>query len=307
MNPKKIHPELRKLFSRIPPIPFHHPWMLNIFQLLGKCQRRRSSMLGVTIEDRQLNTAAVRIYRPEGALSGAGLLWMHGGGYIIGSTIISDRECATYARDLKMIVVSVEYRLAPKFPFPCALDDCFEAWLWFQDNADVLGVAQERIVISGQSAGGGLAAALAQRIADDGRIQPAGQALFCPMIDDRTAARDELDTVKHRLWNNKNNRGGWKFYLGQTPGLAQTPEYAVPARRENLASLAPAWIGVGDIDLFCEEDCRYAERLRAAGVECELIVVPGGPHAFETIVPNAPVSRDYMDSNYRFLRKVLEL
>lgn len=293
--------------SRIPAVPFHNPILLPILQFLTKISPAKKSIPGVSISEQKLDTARVRIYRPEGELSGAGLLWTHGGGMIIGSPVINDRECSRYAKELKLVVVSVEYRLAPKHPFPCALDDCFEAWRWMQNSAFALGIAPDRIVISGQSAGGGLAASLAQKISDEGGVQPAGQALFCPMLDDRTAARRELDDIKHRVWNNKNNRGAWAWYLGHPPGKVSVAQYAVPARREYLSGLPPTWIGVGDIDLFYEEDHLYATRLKKAKVSCHLEVVPGGPHSFELFFPEASVTRVFMNSNYKFLCEVLKV
>lgn len=307
MKNDKVHPQLRKIFARIPAIPFHNRVFLWLLNLLARIPRKTRPMPGVSIVEQKLESASVRIYRPEGELSGAGMLWIHGGGYILGSPAMNDRECARYATDLKIVVVSVGYRLAPKFPFPCALNDCFEAWQWLQNNAGDMGVSADHIVISGQSAGGGLAAALVQRLFDHGGVQPAGQALIYPMLDDRTAARKDLDAVKHKLWNNRNNRGGWTYYLGRPPGEPKLPPYAAPARRENLSGLPTAWIGVGDIDLFHEEDSLYASRLSEAGVDCELDIVPGGPHAFELFVADAPVSRDFVESNYRFLRRVLGL
>lgn len=317
MNLEKVHPQLQKTYGRIPPVPFHSRVFLTFVSLLsvvlGLVKKllvilrgpRETPGLGVT--ERKLVNAGVRVYQPEGASSGAGLLWIHGGGFVVGDAASSDSQCAAYARDLNLTVVSVEYRLAPRYPFPCAMDDCFEAWQWFQDNSADLGVSPERIVISGQSAGGGLAAGLAQRVFDHGGVQPAGQALFYPMLDDRTAARTELDAVKHRLWNNRNNRGGWSYYLGQAPGLPEVPAYAAPARRQDLAGLPTTWIGVGDIDLFYAEDCEYAERLGDAGVRCQLEVVPAAPHAFELFVADAPISIEFMQSNYQFLRQVLNL
>jgi acetyl esterase/lipase len=307
MNLDKVHPQLRKTYSRIPAVPFHNPVVLALIKLLGAIPRRTRSLAGVSIFVHKHDSGSVRVYRPEGAESGAGVLWIHGGGYIIGDAATNDRECALYARDLGVVVVSVEYRLAPRNPFPCALDDCVAAWRWFQAQAGELGVAPERIAIAGQSAGGGLAAALAQRLFDLGDVQPAGQVLIYPMLDDRTAARRELDAIGHRLWHNRSNRGGWTRYLGQAPGQDRLPPYAAPARRENLSGLPPAWLGVGDIDLFYEESIDYATRLQSGGVDCELVTVSGAPHAFEMLVPEAPVSRDFVDSQYRFLRRVLAL
>jgi acetyl esterase/lipase len=307
MNTNELNPQLQKLYNRIPSVPFHKAWFLKLLQLNTKWQSKPKVVAGMAIKDYNFGNAGVRVYQPEGETSGAGLLWIHGGGYIIGSPAINDRECVNYAKKLNITVVSVKYRLAPKHPFPAASDDCFAAWQWFQDKADDLGVAPTRIAISGQSAGGGLAAGLVQRIHDCGGIQPVGQALFYPMLDDRTAAQTELDALKHRLWNNKNNRGAWCYYLNQTPGLATVPAYSAPGRRENLEGLPPTWLGVGSVDLFFDEDQHYAARLGEAGVSCELKTVDGAPHAFDVIAPDVPISVEFLESNYHFLRRVLTL
>jgi len=135
--------------------------------------------------------------------------------------------------------------------------------------------------VGGESAGGGLAASLVQRLHDEG-AHPIGQWLFCPMLDDCTAARRELDAVDHFIWNNTANRFGWASYLGREPGAAEVAEYAVPARRTDLAGLPPAWICVSDIELFHDEDVDYARRLEAAGVPVTLDLVAGAPHGFES-------------------------
>jgi len=304
---EKIHPQLRQVIGRIPSVPIHNRVMLSVLKVAMRLAPYPKIVDGVIITEHRLHNAGVRVYRPEGTTSGAALLWIHGGGMIIGSAAMNDRECSVFAKELNIVVVSVEYRLAPKHTFPCATDDCFEAWQWLQSNADTLEIDPERIVVSGQSAGGGLAASLVQQVYDAGGIQPAGQALFCPMLDDRTAARIELDAIKHRIWNNTNNRGGWSWYLGHAVGEPELPNYAAPARRKDLSGLAEAWIGVGGVDLFCEEDTLYAERLREAGVNCELEIVEGAPHAFETFAPKAPITIDFMAANGRFLRRVLKL
>lgn len=306
MGGAPVHPDLRAVYRRIPPLPFHSRLFLRLVKAAAK-RRRARPMGGVLVEDRQLRHAALRIYRPEGALSGAGLVWIHGGGLLVGSPSMNDRECADYARELRLVVVSIDHRLAPEHPFPSAIDDCLEAWQWLQESAAELGVSPARIVISGLSAGGGLAAVLAQRIHDLGGVRPAGQALFSPMLDDRTAAREELDRPRHKLWSNRSNRSGWSHYLGGPPGMPELPAYAAAARREDLSGLPPAWIGVGELDLFSGECQRYAARLQEAGVESQLELVPGAPHGFESLAANAPVTRAYMASNYAFLRRVLGL
>ncbi len=307
MNIEQIHPELREAIQRFPKMPLHNRFFVTFFKLLGKIIPGSKTGPGVGVEDRKLKTASVRIYRPEGALSGAGLLWIHGGGLIIGGAKLDNRTCGALARDLNLVVVSVEYRLAPEHPFPAAIDDCFEAWQWFQQSARELGVDPARIALSGQSAGGGLAAALAQRAHDAGGVQPAAQALFCPMIDDRTATRHELDDIAYPLWPNRSNRAGWSWYLGQPAGAAKLPPYAAAARREDLTGLPPAWISTGDIELFYDEDRDYAERLQQAGVPCQLHVSPGAPHGFEVLVPDGALTQAMFLSAYRFLSAALGL
>ena len=307
MDINQIHPELRKTIRRIPTLPLHNRAFVSVLKTVINILPSGKMHGDVRITESRTGNTRVRIYIPEQALSGAGLLWIHGGGLMIGRAAQDDRLCINYAKRLGLVVVSVDYRLAPRHPFPAAIDDCYQAWCWFQGKAGQWGVDARRIAIGGQSAGGGLAATLAQRIKDRGGIQPAAQTLFCPMLDDRTAADQQLDAIKHRIWNNKSNRAGWSAYLGVPPGTPNVPEYAVPARREDLSGLPPAWIGVGDIDLFHDENRRYGERLQQQGVDCELHIAPMAPHAFETFVPGAPVSQQLFESNYRFLRRVLNI
>jgi acetyl esterase/lipase len=257
---------------------------------------------GVAIEKPPGDGPGVRVYRPSVIWSPAALMWIHGGGFVIGRAVQNDRFCGATARELGMVVVSVEYRKAPKHPFPAALDDCAAGWAWMQGEAAALGIDAARVALGGESAGGGLAASLAQRLHDEAGTRPAAQWLFCPMLDDRTAARQELDTVDHFVWNNRLNRFGWRSYLRGEPGAASLPAYAAAARRADLAGLPPAWIGVGDIDLFCEEDLAYAERLRSAGVEAALDVVPGAPHGFEVWAPDTALARGHVGRAQDWLR-----
>lgn len=308
MNIEQLHPDLRKSYGRIPAVPFHNR---AFYFVINKLMRLRNPKIkpfpGVVIEDHPLTHRNVRIYRPEGSANRAAVLWIHGGGFIIGDISTNDRECAALARTLGIVVVSAGYRVAPEHPFPAALDDCFDAWNYLQTNAEQWQIDRYRIAVLGQSAGGGLAASLAQRIADTGGVQPAGQVLMYPMLDDRTALNTALDPIKHRLWNNKNNRGAWSWFLGQPAGQADAPRYAAAARREELSGLPPAWIGVGDCDLFYEEDRAYAERLKAAGVPCEFFVGPQCPHGYDLIAPETSVGQALIQEYYRYLRNCLKL
>jgi acetyl esterase/lipase len=286
-----VDPALRAAVRRVPVLDVsRRPVRLLVRGLVRVLTRtpRSAAADGVAVADRRLGEGRVRVYRPERPATDAALLWVHGGGLVIGAARQDDRLCAGTAAELGMTVVSAEYRLAPEHRFPAALEDVLSAWTGLQHEAAALGVDPSRIVIGGESAGGGLAAALAQRLRDLGGVQPIGQWLFCPMLDDRTAARRELDARKHLVWPNTSNRVGWSAYLGREPGAASVPDYAVAARRTDLAGLPPAWLCVSDIELFHDEVVAYAARLRDAGVPAALEVVPGAPHGFENWAATTP-------------------
>ncbi|OBB59538.1 alpha/beta hydrolase [Mycobacterium sp. 852013-51886_SCH5428379] len=249
------------------------------------------------IEELTLSSGVtVRLFRPKGIpVPAPALLWIHGGGYVIGTAAQDDELCRRFSSELGISVVSVDYRLAPEHPYPTPLEDCYSALTWL---AKLPSVDPERVAIGGASAGGGLAAALALLARDRGEVPLVHQLLVYPMIDDRTVDRKDLDNPGHRLWNQASNRFGWSAYLGDADR-----DVAVPARREDLAGLPPAWVGVGSLDLFHDEDLAYAERLRTAGVPCEVEVVQGAFHGFDGIVPTADVSRKFFRSQCDALRK----
>lgn len=256
---------------------------------------------GVSIEEQ----SPFRIYRPHVRQSDAALLWIHGGGYLIGHPKQDDRFLGQTAAELGIMVVSVDYRLAPEHPFPAPLDDCLNAWNWMAESARELAINPDKMVIGGQSAGAGLAAALAQRVSASEGPAPIAQWLFCPMIDDRTATNRSLDSIRHRLWNNPLNHYGWQAYLGVAPGTASLPPYAAAARLADLSPLPPSWLGVGDIDLFHDEAQEYARRLGEAGVDTTLVIVPGAPHGFESWAADAAISKAYLASAREWLRAAI--
>ena len=306
MDFTKIHPELRKAARRLPPLPLHRYWLLKTMRhVVPKVIGEWPVPDGVAVRDVQLGNHKVRIYKPEARLSGAGVLWIHGGGFVMGGVEQDNRICSRYAAELNAVVLSTDYGLAPENPFPDGLEDCFESWQWFLEQARDLGVDPAGIAVAGQSGGGGMAASLAQRILDHGGTQPAAQFLFCPMLDDRTAARTELDAVKHVGWTNRNNRAAWSWYLGCEAGAGAVPDNAVPARREDLTGLPPTWIGIGDLDLFHEECRVYAERLKQAGVPTEIEEVPEAFHGFESLVPDSELAKGFFDRHFRYARDVL--
>ncbi|MEG9224752.1 alpha/beta hydrolase fold domain-containing protein [Aeromicrobium sp. Sec7.5] len=237
---------------------------------------------GVEVTEIHLDHGRVLVHRPAGGAPAAGaLLWFHGGGYVAGRPENDQHTCSWLASRLGVVVVAAEYRLAPEDPFPAALDDAVAALDWLHDHAEQLGVDPARVAVGGASAGGGLAAALAQRALDEGRTPIAFQLLVYPMLDDRTVRRP-VSRRPHLVWNPRSNRFGWTGYLGHPAGRDAAPEYAAAARRADLSGLPPAWIGVGDIDLFHDEDVEYARRLTAAGVRCTLHVEPGMFHGADS-------------------------
>ena len=291
----EIHPDLRRV-ARFAPRQIVYPWSLPLLRRLPVANR--SSDDGVDVVDLP-SGAGARLYRPTAAAAPtAALLWIHGGGYLLGSPEQDDALCRRYVQRLGIVVAAARYRLAPEHPYPIPLEDCYTVLTWL---AGLPGVDADRIAIGGASAGGGLAAALGFLARDRGEVSPVLQVLSYPMLDDRTVG-PELDKPGFRLWNTRSNRFGWTSYLG-----GADPAVAVPARRTDLAGLAPAWLGVGTLDLFCAEDLAYAARLNAAGVECEVHEVPGAFHGFDGLAPKAAVSQAYFDSTCASLRRALKV
>jgi len=249
---------------------------------------------------------ALRIYRPTLLSSQSpALYWMHGGGFLIGSPLQDERTSIDFARELNISVISVTYRLATEAPAPAAVEDAYAGLTWVWENAEDLGIDRERIAIGGASAGGGLAAALALYAHDRGEITPAFQLLVYPMLDDRTVTRTDIDTRGVRIWTPGSNRYAWTTYLGHEPGLAETSVYAAPARRDDLSDLPPAWIGVGDLDLFYDEDIAYAQRLEASDVPCEIYVVKGAFHGFDSIFSKSRVANEFWREQAGALQRAL--
>ncbi|RRD52654.1 alpha/beta hydrolase [Buchananella hordeovulneris] len=296
LRARDIRPAFRWAYRWVPQPPVANPRWLAAVQAASR--RITPPRLTRGLDYRYVPLAdgvGAHVYTPRGARQRPGLLWIHGGGYLFGNGAHEHRRCARQAHELGAVVVSPEYRFAPADPYPAALSDVAAAWRWLVDHCAELGVDAGRLVVGGQSAGGGLAAALTHQLHDAGGRQPAARWLFCPMLDDRTAADRSLDERGHFLWNNHSNWFAWRAYTGLPPGSPQVPEYAAPGRRADLRGLPPTWLGVGDIDLFYGETRRYARRLAAAGVDTELVVVPGGPHAFESYHNRTRPGRAFLD------------
>jgi acetyl esterase/lipase len=242
---------------------------------------------------------------PPGGAPRSAILHIHGGGFVVGAAKRWLPYLQKFAAALNCLVVTVDYRLAPETPFPGALEDNYTALRWLHANAESLGVDPRRLVVMGESAGGGHAAMLAIAARDRGEVPIAFQMLIFPMLDDRTGSTRAAHGIQGQLWwSAAQNQFGWAALLGRPPGGPDVPIGAVPARNPDLTRLPPTFIGVGSIDLFVDEDVDYAKRLIDAGVPTELVVVPGAFHGFINL-RGAPVVEDFRARQLAALRAAM--
>lgn len=231
------------------------------------------------------------------------LLHMHGGGFMMTDPNLMP-QLQEIATDCHCVVVSVDYRLAPETRYPGSLEDNYAALKWVHAHAAELGIDRSRIAVGGESAGGGHAASLAIHARDRNEVPIVFQLLIYPQLDDRTgSSHPAAPAIGDFMWTPSANRFAWSSLLGVPAGSSRVPAGAVPARVASVAGLPPAWIGVGSIDLFVEEDMEYARRLVHAGIATELLVVPGAFHGFDLLVPDAEVSKHFCASWKSALRK----
>jgi acetyl esterase/lipase len=293
----QFHPELRHL-ARILPRTLVTPVSVKVFRALP-APRASEHAHGVRVVTLP-SGVEVRIHLPqsEGMDALPALLWIHGGGFVLGRAAMDDRLCRRLARDTGATVAAVDYRLAPEHPYPAALDDCHEALRWLAADPSI---DPERVAVAGASAGGGLAAALAHRVRDHHEMILRAQVLVYPMLDDRTGRQPDPEHRQRRLWNATSNRLGWTAYLGTAD-----PNVAVPARSEDLGGVAPAWIGVGTADLLYDEAVTYAKRLREAGVTVDFEVVEGAFHGFDAVAPRTAVAQSFYKGQVSSLQRAFE-
>lgn len=248
----------------------------------------------------------LHIYRPAGATGALPCIYhIHGGGYVAGAAAPLEPVHRAMAFDLGCMIVSVDYRLAPETPYPGPLEDCYAGLAWLFANASEIGADPARIGVMGESAGGGLAAALALLVRDRGEYRLVFQHLIYPMLDDRTCSTDEPHPYAGEyVWTPDSNAYGWRAYLGMEPGSRDVPLYAAPARAGDLAGLPPTFLSTGALDLFAEEDIDYGRRLMRAGVPVELHVYAGGFHGF-IFHPHADVALRATRDSWEALRRRL--
>ncbi|KPI02072.1 hypothetical protein OK074_5423 [Actinobacteria bacterium OK074] len=230
---------------------------------------------------------------------------LHGGGMILGNNRGGMDVALEWARELRAVVVSVEYRLAPEHPHPAPVEDAYAGLLWTAEHAREIGGDPERIVVAGPSAGGGLTAALTLLLRDRKGPRPAGQVLMCPMLDDRNDTPSALQMTGLGVWDRATNETGWAALLGDRRGGPDVPEYAAPARATDLSGLPPTFVDVGSAETFRDEAVAYASRIWQAGGTAELHVWPGGFHGYDVLAPRATVSRTTRAARVQWLRRLL--
>jgi len=305
-----VDPELLPALDAFPTFRFEEATLAEMRAARHAMALPMPDVPGIDIERVSIPTAeghevGAILFRPNaGETPLPAMLHIHGGGYVMGTAEMSSPRNAAEAAAARCVILSVDYRLAPDTPHPGPVEDCYAALAWLHANAARLGVDPARIAVSGESAGGGLAAALALLARDRGTPPIAFQRLTYPMLDDRTCVRETHPYVGEFVWTRESNCFGWRALLGRAPGGDGISPYAAAARAEDLRGLPPAYISVGTLDLFLEEDLDYALRLTRAGVPTELHVYPGAFHGFE-LAPDTRLTRtaerDRLDALVRAL------
>lgn len=243
---------------------------------------------------------------PDRRPGGPAIYYLHGGGMIVGDRWSGIAALFDWVQRYDAVAVSLEYRLAPEFPDPYPVEDCYAGLCWLGDNALALGIDPERILLVGASAGGGLAAGVTLLVRDRGGAPARGQLLMYPMLDDRDRTVSSLQIDGVGVWDRGSNRTGWTALLGERRGTDDVSIYAAPARATDLSGLPPAFIDCGSAEVFRDEDVAYASAIWASGGEAELHVWPGGYHAFEGYAPQAALSQEMRDARDRWVHRMLE-
>jgi acetyl esterase/lipase len=237
--------------------------------------------------------------------AGPGFFHIHGGGMIIGDRFTGIEVMLDWVEQFDGVCVSIEYRLAPEFPDPYPVEDCYAGLTWTAEHAAELGIDPTRLVIAGGSAGGGLAAGTTLMARDRGGPDLLGQVLIYPMIDDRndTVSAHQIDG--EGVWDRTSNETGWNALLGDRRGTEEVSIYAAPARATDLSGLPPAFIDVGTAEVFRDEDVAYASAIWASGGVAELHVWPGGFHGFDLMVPHAVISQAMVAARTAWVARLL--
>lgn len=219
------------------------------------------------------------------------IVWFHGGGYGMGKPEMGIPRFKAFLQKRPCIMISPDYRLSTEVPYPAALDDCYQTLLWTKNNAAQLSIRANQLFMGGDSAGGGLSAALALYARDKQEVSIAFQMPLYPMLDDRMRSESATNNDAP-VWNSASNRYAWKLYLGELFGGEQVPAYAAPARATDFSGLPPTATFVGDLEPFRDETIHYVENLKRAGVKVAFQLCKGCYHGFDVLNPKAKVSME---------------
>lgn len=247
----------------------------------------------------------VRIYTPAGtdATDLPGVFFIHGGGMVIGSIDAEDLVAARICEEIGAVVVSTGYRKAPEDPHPAQVNDCYAALTWMAKNTTELCVDPDRIAVYGSSAGGNLTIAVSLTARDQGFPKIRFMMPLCPMVDDRNQTPSSQQITDIGMWDRAANLEAWGWFLGDVTADG----YAAPARVTDLTGLPPAFIDVGEMDLFRDEDIAFAQRLTQAGVPTEFHLYPGAYHGSDTFAATAPLSQRIWHNRFNALRTALQV
>ena len=300
---ERIHPDLAQSFLAAPELNITAETLPELRKTFVRPPESLPKDDAVDVYDEMITSALrVRVYKPKTEQKDfPGLLWIHGGGHILGTPEQDAALCIRFAKEAGCIVVAPDYRLAPEYPYPADIDDCYSALVWMTEN---LPVRKDRVAVAGQSAGGGLTAAVALMARDKKTPAIHFQMPLYPMLDCRNITPSTYQITDHRVWCRDFNLTAWKMYLGEN--VKEVPAYASPALAEDLSTLPPAYIMVGQLDPFRDEAIAYAQRMLQAGVPVELHVVPGATHGFEGIFTDADVSIRAMNEYVNALADALK-
>jgi acetyl esterase/lipase len=300
----------RHALGRIIASFFHTRWFsLLIFRFSGALLRGKN-IRGLVCRERHIPSRnggppiRVRIYRPSAAAGPLPImLYFHGGGYVHGVPEQFGSSIKDFIETEPCIIVAPDYRKAVQWPYPAAFDDCYDTLLWIRDHAASLGGRADRFIVSGHSAGGGLAAAVSLKATDTGDATIAFQMPLYPMIDDRPNSASAVGN-NAPVWDEKANRLAWSRYLD---GVQSVTPYAAPSRCTDYTKLPPTITFVGSLEPFRDETNTYVENLRRANVPVEFEIFDGAFHGFDLMVPEAPISRRanrFLMENFRkFVRR----
>jgi len=295
---EKIDPELVSALKDAEPVMTEHCSVKELqafMQTVIKKRRKPFHRQGLTIFDDTVDSdddfpsVKIRIYSPDYSDNLPVLIWMGGGGFICGDVYVADKFCGEMALSANCIVVSVDYRLAPKHPYPAALDDCYKVLSWLLTGPAKLKVDISRLAVGGMSAGACLAAALSLRARDNGLNVICYQMLVIPVLDDRHKTPSSFSIVDARVWNRNISLKAWRAYLADVKD--NVPTYASPARESDFSGLPRTFISVAEHDILRDEGVIYAQKLLQAGVSTELHIYRGVLHGSLTQVPEAAVNR----------------